>query len=209
MGDKDILNWALSDFSDNRADFIAAGNLPQLSPPEWEKMQVFPQTGDIVFRSGWGLEDIYMHVYAKPYAYGITDNDLGIHLQDDNSSFLLGYKKQVLALDAGYISWAEHERVDGAEHHNLILVQNIGPSRSSTTAQIEAYQKGDFFNYTRIRTSYENVTIRREFLFCNDKYFIIRDRVDGSTNKVYQFLLHGNDTAPENDVCWHLAWTYR
>ena len=205
IGDKDILNWALSDYSDSRADFIAAGNLPQQSPAAWEKMQVFPQTGDIVFRSGWGLEDIYFHVYAKPYVYGTSDFHREPHLQDDNSSFLLGFKKQVLALDAGYISWADRDQVDNADNHNLILVQNVGPSRNSTTAQIESYQKGEFFNYARIRTGYENVTIRREFLFCNQRYFIIKDRVDGSTNKVYQFLLHGNDPAPLNEpggVTW-------
>ena len=196
IGDEDILNWSLSGYADSRADFIAAGNLPQASPANWEKLQVFPQTGDIVFRSGWGLEDVYFHIYAKPYTYGSSDFHREPHLQDDNSSFLLGYKGQVLALDAGYISWADRDKVENAQNHNLIMVHNVGPSKHSTTAQIETYERGDFYNYARIRTSYENVTIKRGFLFCDNRYFIINDRIDGSINKVYQFLLHGNDPTP-------------
>lgn len=205
INDWDILNWALSAYADSRVDYIAAGNSYQESPSSWAKLQVFPQTGDIVFRSGWGSNDIYLHLYARNYSYGSSDFHRGPHLQDDNSSFLLGFNKQVLALDGGYISWNDKEVVADPYHHNLILVTGEGPSRNSTTAQIEEYQRGDFYKYARIRTNYENVSIKRGFLFCDHRYFILKDRIDGQNTERYQFALHGNDLNPLNEpggVIW-------
>jgi PKD repeat protein len=205
ISDLEILNWSLSTYSDSRVDFIAAGNLPRESTPTWKKLQVFPQTGDIVFRSGWGINDIYLHVYAKDYSYSSTDFHREPHLQDDNSSFLLSYNKQVLALDGGFISWTDKELVADPTHHNLILVTGEGPDRNSTHAQIEEYREGEFYNYARIRTNYESTTIRRGFLFCDHKYFIIKDRINGQNTERYQLAIHGNDTNPLNEsngVIW-------
>jgi PKD repeat protein len=196
--DQEILNWALSTYADSRVDFIAAGNSQQESPPSWDKLQVFEQTGDIVFRSGWGLNDMYLHLYARDYVYGILDYHRGPHLQDDNSSFLLSYNKQVLALDCGFISWGDRDQVADAEHHNLILVNGQGPSRNSTTAQIEQVQSGSYYNYARIRTDYESATIRRGFTFFDNRYFIIKDITDANIDKRFQWLLHGNDRNPIN-----------
>jgi len=196
IGDWEILNWSLSTFSDSRVDFIAAGNLPQSSPPSWDNFQVFEQTGDIVFRSGWGLNDIYLHVYARNYVYGSSDFHRSPHHQDDNSSFLLSFNKQVLALDCGFISWNEKEQVADPTHHNLILVTGEGPDRNSTTALIEDDRSGDFYDYARIRVNYQGVSIRRGFLFLDNHYFIIKDRIDGQTTERFQLALHGNDTDP-------------
>jgi len=205
MSNMDFLNWSLSAYADSRVDFIAAGNTYQETPPDWNKLQVFPQTGDIVFRSGWGANDIYLHVYARNYTYSSTDFHRGPHIQDDNGSFLLSFNKQVLALDCGFISWNDREQVADPSHHNLILVTGQGPSRNSTTAQIDNFQRGDHYNYARIRTNYQNTSFWRDFLFCDNQYFIIKDRVDGGGRDRYQWVLHGNDTNPINEqdgVIW-------
>jgi len=196
MGDEEMLNWALSAYTDSRIDFIAAGNTFQESPQNWETNQIFPQTGDIVFRSGWGLDDIYMHIYARNYAYDSGDSHVYSHIQHDNSSFLLGFKGHTLALDAGYISWDDKNEVNNPYNHNLILVQGLGPSRTSTTANIEDLQFGESYDYVRIRTDYRGSMIRRNFLFSDNRYFIIKDLIERSDRRVHQFLLHGNDTSP-------------
>jgi hypothetical protein len=196
LGDWQILNWALSAFADSRVDYVVAGNTYGGPPPFWEKLEVFEQTGDIVFRSGWEYEDIYLHVYAKNYAYGASDFHREPHMQDDNSSFLLSFNRQVLALDGGYISWNDKEQVADPYHHNLILVFGQGPDRNSTRSQIEEYQRGEFYNYARIRTEYENTEIKRGFLFCDDRYFIIKDRLYSQSNSRYHLALHGNDLTP-------------
>ena len=195
----EILNWALSAYTDSRADFIAAGNTFQDSPPDWGELQIFPQTGDIVFRSGWELDDIYMHVYARNYTYSSSDFHRDSHIQHDNSSFLLGFKGHILALDAGYISWNDKDQVNNPYNHNLILVHGLGPSKNSTTVNIENSQSGGFYDYVRIGTNYQGANIRRGFIFYDDRYFIIKDRIDGSITKAYQFLLHGNDINPVNE----------
>jgi PKD repeat protein len=205
IGDLEILNWSLSSLFDNRVDFIAAGNLPQSSPPSWDNFQVFEQTGDIVFRSGWGLNDIYLHVYARNYAYGSYDFHRSPHHQDDNSSFLLSFNKQVLALDGGFISWNDKEKVADPTHHNLLLVTGEGPDRNSTTAQIEDTRNEDFYDYARIRTEYRGVSIRRGFVFLDNQYFVIKDRIDGQSLERYQLAFHGNDTNPleeSGSVIW-------
>ncbi len=196
IGDNAILNLSLTAYTDSRADFIVAGNNVEQSPPNWGNLQVFPNTGNIVFRSGWGLKDIYMHVSARNYAYSSSDYHRDTHTQHDNSSFLLGYNGRTLALDAGYISWNDKDQVNNPYNHNLILVQGLGPSKNSTTANIENIQSGGFYDYVRIATNYRDTFIRRGFLFYDDRYFIIKDRIAGSGTKVYQFLLHGNDTNP-------------
>lgn len=125
--------------------------------------------------------------------------------QDDNSSFLLGFNKQVLALDGGFISWDDKEQVADPAHHNLILVNGQGPSRNSTTALIEQSQRGSFYNYARIRADYAGASIRRSFLLFDNRYFIVKDRIDAGSSRSYQFLLHGNDRYPLNEpggVIW-------
>jgi len=205
LGDWMILNWALSAYADSRVDYIVAGNTYGGPPPFWDNLEVFEQTGDIVFRSGWEYEDIYLHVYAKNYAYGESDFHREPHMQDDNSSFLLSFNRQVLALDGGFISWYDRELVADPTHHNLILVTGDGPDRNSTRAQIQTYQRGDFYNYAKIATHYENTNIWRGFLFCNNRYFIIKDRIQGRGTSRYQLALHGNDLTPLNEpggVIW-------
>jgi len=203
------INWALQDFMENRPDFIAAGNLPQESPADWENMQIFGETGDIVLRSGWDLDDIYFHLYAKDYVYNSSPlyDYLHSHVQHDNTSFLIGYKGQVLALDCGYINWNRRGEVEGAANHNLILVNLKGPSKYNDKAQILDTSSTAFYTYVRINANYQSTNFKRNVLFCNDKYFVLNDQINGSRSNSYMFLLHGNDPQAQeisNGAIWQL-----
>lgn len=207
LNDYAMLNDELYGFMDSRVEFIVAGNLPE-EPTGWDNFQVFDETGDIVMRSGWGLEDIYLHIYARNYAYSQSNYDLSSHLQHDNSSFLLGYKGQVLALDAGYVSNDNRDLVTNPQNHNLILINGQGPLNYQTTAQIIETFNEPFFKSARINTNYQSTNIKRHFLFIDETYFIINDQLDGNTSNSYTFLLHGNDHSPvqiNQGAIWNIS----
>ena len=129
-----LLNWQLSQLFDMRIEYIVAGNANSQSIPGWNPIQIMPEAGSVVFRSGWGQDEIYFHLYGQnedARAMGLT------HDHADVSSFLLNYKGTVLALDPGYIGWNQHCDVNTGINHNLIIIGNsTGPKPASGPALI-------------------------------------------------------------------------
>ncbi len=120
-----LLNQQLTDPFDLRIEYVVAGNAGETEvPPGWENVQVLPEAGSAVFRSDWGTEALYLHLYGQ---HDSARESGSTHDHADVTSFILGYMGQVLALDAGYIKWDQHYRVNKPENHNLILVDGYGP----------------------------------------------------------------------------------
>lgn len=95
----------------------------------------FPRAGQVVFRSGWGPDDLYVlllceHGKAAGWArtrFGDFVDGAAGHEHPDPGAFMLVYRGETLALDSGYLGWEEHTRVNGPQNHNILLVDGLGP----------------------------------------------------------------------------------
>ena len=83
-----------------------------------------PEAGDAVFRSDWSEDATYMLLRAE---HG-TARAQGLgHEHPDETSFIIYAGGEMLALDAGYINFTNHNKVNRGRNHNVILVDGEGP----------------------------------------------------------------------------------
>ncbi len=125
----------------NSCEMIAAfdDSIPA-EPPSYEISldQMLPVAGSAVFRSSWEEDAVYLHVGVE---HGIAsgrirtrwgdqvDGGAG-HEHADPGSFILFANGEPLTIDAGYLGWPNHEKVNNPENHNIILVDGKGPANS-------------------------------------------------------------------------------
>ena len=151
--------------------------------------------GQAVFRDTWDNDATYMCVVGE---HGIARTGGRSHEHPDNMSFIIHALGEYLAMDCGYISWGQHDKVRNADNHNLILVNGEGPSSAGTytadgtDAYIENFYDTQRLDYSEVRTSYKNVNFVRCATFFDNEFFIITDFITSSSNKTYAWLLHGN-----------------
>ncbi|MBI3099688.1 MAG: heparinase II/III family protein, partial [Planctomycetes bacterium] len=81
------------------------------APPSWNPTQFLVEGGDIIFRSGWDRDAIYMNLRAE---HGDPRTHGGGHEHPDETSFLLYSGSTPLCIDSGYINYAEHAKVYNA-----------------------------------------------------------------------------------------------
>jgi len=186
---------------DSRVEFLVAGLLPQ--SVDTENLVVYPVSGDIVFRSSDDLDALYLHAYAKNYKYSRHLNNsitYYSHFHRDNTSYMINYKGENLALDPGYIDFENRELVNEIIDHNLIIAYDktnylSGPYSGWTDASTsDIYESGDFSQVSVTVTEWKdipNFIINRSFIFVDKSYFVITDDVNSSASK-YELLFHGN-----------------
>ena len=83
-----------------------------------------PSGGDAVFRSDWTEDATYLLLRGEnghPRKSGLA------HEHPDETSFVLYAAGEMLALDAGYINFENHGKVNRGANHNLVLVNGQGP----------------------------------------------------------------------------------
>ena len=163
--------------------------------PDIEPTIYLPGAGNMIFRSGWDTEDIYLfligeHGDARIKGYG--------HDHADATSFFLAAYGEYLALDAGYINWVDREAVNKARNHSMILVDGQGPPQPSSSAagDVDAWLM-DFYDLGQLQfctdsAYYQNTYFNRDVLFADKELFVIRDRLDGNSAHTYNWRLHGN-----------------
>ncbi len=171
--------------------------LPQ-QEPDIEPTIYLPDAGNMIFRSGWGTNDIYLFLIGEHSEARINGQG---HDHPDATSFLLAAYGEYLALDAGYVSWPHRNYVNNAYNHSLILVDGLGPPSpgSSSAGDADSYLIR-FFDIGNLQfcadsTYYQNVHITRSILFVNKEYFLIRDRILSRDTHTYNWRLHGNGGA--------------
>ncbi|MCS6905424.1 MAG: heparinase II/III family protein, partial [Bacteroidia bacterium] len=191
----EFYNQSLSEVFDLRAHYIAATTSMQ-AQEDRALFQALPRSGNLVFRSSWGPEAIYMHVNGKN---GLMRQSGGGHSQADASSFLLYAYGKYLALDAGYLSYGQRNQVGNAYNHNMILVNGTcGPPIGSpgnagdADAFIEKAYDTPCLDFGKVTTSYCNAQIARYFLFIDNRYFIQSDFVSSSSAQSFTWQLHGH-----------------
>ncbi|WP_170172599.1 heparinase II/III domain-containing protein [Hymenobacter rigui] len=177
---------------DMRAAYLAA--LPTPTQPERPALVFLPQSGNLVFRSGSDSLATYFHLYGKA---GAAQDNSGGHSQADASSFILYAQGQMLALDAGYLSYNRRAEVGQATHHNMILVDGAGPAIGTAGAANDAPAtlSGAFSTpglaYGQVQTNYRGATITRRALLVRNQYVLLADAAKALTPHTYTWQLHG------------------
>jgi hypothetical protein len=183
----------------NEPDAIALydDSLPWAEPTTGPTI-FMPEAGDAVFRTDWSEAATYLllrgeHGRAREQGFG--------HEHADETSFVLWAHGEMLALDGGYINFANHDKVNWGNAHNLILVDGQGPPLDRIAGQavdggedafIEdtlAHPAGD---YAEVRAAYLGAEIRRRMLFANREYFVVADEARSDSQRVYDWRLHGH-----------------
>ena len=190
------------------------------APPTGSPTAFYPEGGDAIFRSDWSRDAVVAVVvgeYGAAAEFGRDRFGLGVspqsHEHADPGAFLLHAFGERLALDPGYGNFGQRFRVNQPEHHNTILVNGsgprlflgasvawpldpLGPRPGDGDAMISDNLDGDFLDATRVTTRYGPLPARieRRFLFADDRYLVVADRVDGAPGPeaTYTWLLHGN-----------------
>ena len=147
----------------------------------------FPDAGNVVFRSGWDKNATYMLLLGEKGNMRIMG---GTHEHPDAGSFVIYAHGELLALDAGYPGYPQHDLVNQAKNHSVILVDGQGP------VAIDA-ELGDFFDtptfdFATVKMNYGGANIVRNVAFLDNQYFIIIDQMDSDLAHEFTWLLHGN-----------------
>ncbi|WP_051359764.1 T9SS type A sorting domain-containing protein [Adhaeribacter aquaticus] len=179
---------------DMRAAYLAANIMP--SWPNNNLLTALPNSGNLIFRSGNDNLASYLHMNGKN---GLALTNSGGHNHGDASSFIIHAKGQLLALDAGYLSYSKRADLGQPTNHNLILVNGNGPAIGTTgsandaQAYIEKSFSSDHLDYGEVRTNYLNSNITRKTLFVRKTYFLIADFVSATDGiaKDFTWQLHG------------------
>ena len=167
---------------------------PTHGPSVW-----MPGAGDAVFRSNWSSGATYMLLRGE---HGVTRSAGLAHEHPDETSFVIYASGEMLALDAGYINYTNHDKVNEGRNHNVVLIDGQGPPRYTQLGRTagggnDAYIR-DFFtsemgDYAEVDASYQNAELKRRVLFADQKYFIIADEINSSgTTRNFEWRLHGN-----------------
>jgi hypothetical protein len=203
------------------------------APPTGSPSAFYLEGGNAVLRSDWspdGVVAVAVGEYDTASEFGRDRGGIGVrpesHEHAEPGSFLLHAFGERLALDPGYLSFGERDRVNRPEHHNLILVDGRGPvdylaaslgwvdgaARPSADGHASLSQPLDtgFMDAVRITTSYgfgtdrpfsEAPLLRRRFLFPDHAYLLIGDALESrdAAPHTFTWLVHGNGGGTDPD----------
>jgi len=148
----------------------------------------FTAAGNLIFRSDTTEGSIYFHMSGE---HGIANTRN--HDQSDAASYILHAFGEDLAIDAGYISWSECNRVNGVDKHNTVLVNGGGPLPSFPA---DAYIGSAFdiksLCFGKVNTSYSSSDIQRSSALFGDKFVAVFDDINRSSGADFTFQCHGN-----------------
>lgn len=166
--------------------------------PMREATVFMPGAGDAVFRSDWSAQATYMLLRGE--------NDIArsrglSHEHPDETSFIVYAAGEMLALDAGYIDFTNHAKVNRGANHNVVLVDGQGPPLFTALGQAigggnDAFIENTFISgngdYAEVRAAYEDVDMRRRVFFVGKEYFLVSDQMSATQEHEYEWRLHGN-----------------
>ncbi|UOQ76867.1 heparinase II/III family protein [Hymenobacter sp. 5516J-16] len=177
---------------DMRAAYLAAQITP--TPRSRPTLTHLPHSGNLVLQAGPDSAATYLHLYGKS---GAVQTNSGGHNQADATSFILHAQGQLLALDAGYLSFNRRAEVGQAANHNLVLIDGAGPAMGTAGAANEASTSlprafaAAGLAFGEARTTYQNATVTRKVLFIRNRYYLLADFVQSAAPRRYTWQLHG------------------
>jgi hypothetical protein len=162
------------------------------------------------------------------------------HEQAEPGAYQLWAFGEQLAIDPGYFTFETRGLVAQPRHHNVVLVDGRGPGDPFTAtlrwADRDAEPPTDgqstisrpldsgFVDAATVTSSYggtlpgttgstPRALFERRFVFADDRYLLLADRITSSRSRAYQWLLHGNG-GPGSDGLFEATplggiWTLR
>jgi hypothetical protein len=193
------------------------------APPGGSPTAFYMEGGNAIFRSDWSDDAVVAIVLGEhdtASEFGRDRDGLAVapesHEHPEPGAFMLHAYGEALALDPGYFSFTTKSLVDQPEHHNIVLVDGVGPVnylRASVDwladpagrppadghATLSHAIDTEFIDAVRVTTRYgmaagRDALIQRRFLFVADQYLVIADTAttkDGAP-ATFTWLLHGN-----------------
>ena len=167
-------------------------------PPDWGPTVFMPGAGDAVMRSDWTEDATYMLLrgeHGRVRAHGLG------HEHPDETSFILYAGGEMLALDAGYINFPNHHKVNAGRNHNVVLVNGEGPPLfmagdvaigGGNDAFVQRFYSSDFMDYAEVAAQYQDADVRRRVMFIGKRYFAVADELSATGENHFEWRLHGN-----------------
>ena len=193
------------------------------APPQGPPTAFYVDGGTAIFRSDWSPGAVLAIVQAEhdtASEFGRDRDGRGVapesHEHAEPGSFLLHAFGERLALDPGYLTFSERGLVAAPEDHNIILVDGAGPTDYlggslawlgnplgrppvDGHAMLSDTIAGAGLAAARVTARYGKpaeraALVERRFLFADDRYLVVADRVRGPADppRQYTWLLHGN-----------------
>ena len=186
-------------FSEMDAIALYDDSVPAQEPTHGPSV-FMPGAGDAVFRSDWSAAATYMLLRGEN---GTAREHGFAHEHPDGTSFVIYADGEMLAVDAGYINFDNHDKVNKGRNHNVVLVDGKGPPRrilpvvgtigDRNDAFIEGFFTSTAGDYAEVRAAYRGVELRRRVFFADHRYFIVADEIDDPGRRhAYEWRLHGN-----------------
>lgn len=190
------------------------------APPDGSPNAFYFEGGQAAFRSGWDAGAVLAIVQGEhgvAAEFGRAPDGRGVapqsHEHAEPGAFLLHAYGERLALDPGYFNFTDRGLVGKPQDHNLILIDGAGPGdylaaslawladpfgpppadgQATLTGALDA----DGLAAVRVVSRYgvDPARVERRFLFADDRYLLIADRVtsvDGAARRA-TWLVHGN-----------------
>ena len=167
-------------------------------PPDWGPTVFMPGAGDAVMRSDWTEDATYMLLrgeHGRVRAHGLG------HEHPDETSFILYAGGEMLAVDAGYINFPNHHKVNSGRNHNLVLVNGEGPPLfkigdlaigGGNDAFLQRFYTSNFMDYAEVAAEYQDTDVRRRVMFIGKRYFAVADELSSVGENHFEWRLHGN-----------------
>ena len=157
-----------------------------------------PGAGDAVMRSDWTEDATYMLLrgeHGRVRAHGLG------HEHPDETSFILYAGGEMLAVDAGYINFPNHHKVNSGRNHNVVLVNGKGPPLfmagnasigGGNDAFLQRFYASDFMDYAEVVAQYQDTDVMRRVMFIGKRYFAVADELSSTGENHFEWRLHGN-----------------
>ena len=186
-----------------RRDFQWVTTTGQEGTPPDHTSHFFPYAGQVVMRSGWEREALFLGFEAGPFGYG--------HQHEDKLGLVIfAYGKDLLVEGGSYAYDASKWRryVLSSAAHNIVLVDGQGQTRAGQPRQNYvsdkpvdlAYRSNDRYDYARGvydegfgKRDRRPVRQTREVLFLKpQQLFVVRDTLESLDGKshLYETLWH-------------------
>lgn len=183
---------------------------PDMAPAPPDVLDVFlADAGFSVLRSSHATTATFLHMQHEPEQMRLFGSS---HEHADPLSFILWARGEPLAIDPGYIDYANHGKVKYGKDHNIVLVDNQGPE-FFLDGLIEAPPNSDGFLHDHAvdgaltsfaaSTKYAQAELRRRVVRLarasalglerdeTPDVFVIADTLISETSRRYTFQLNG------------------
>ncbi len=198
-----------------RDDFRwAAGGGQEGRAPDYTSTWL-PYAGWAVMRSGWGVDDRYLHFEVGPYGTG--------HQHEDKLTVYVYGLGRVLLTEGGTYSYDRSKwrrYVLGTWSHNTICVDGQQQHRGGLQTTYETDRPSDSLwlhtpEYDAADGVYDDgygpkreirVTHERTVVFVRPDYWVVLDRLKGTGRHRYDVLWHLNNQAAAQQADTKAAW---